>query len=332
MSLGSVDRDGKLESSREGFPEIRGVFFALKARGLRIGFIGAGTVGNALAKALTKSGYKVTAISSLHLSSAQKLASIIPGCKAFTTGQEVVDNTDLIFITTPDDAIAQVVGSLKWSPEKSAAHCCGAYSSKLLDAAQNSGASTGVFHPLQTFAAAREKNLKDVTFAIEAEGALKEVLKEIANTIGQGYIELEKEDWPIYHVAAVFASNYLVTLINIAQELWGKIGFSREEATRALLPLIKGTVKNIEEIGLPECLTGPISRGDKETIRKHLAVLRQKSPEAVPSYCELGLKTLPVALEKGRLSPEKAQEIEGILLKARTTSEEKELLKEVRCA
>lgn len=321
-----------METSREDLSDIKRPLFASKADYLRIGFIGAGTVGNVLAKAFTKSGYTVIAVSSLHLSSAQKLASIIPGCQVFETAQEVINRAGLTFITTPDDAIAMVASNLSWPPGKSVVHCCGAYSSDLLLAARSSGANTGVFHPLQTFATAQEDNLKDTIFAIEAEGALKGTLKELATAIGKGYIELQKDDWTIYHIAAVFVSNYLVTLMKIAEDLWQKIGFSQEEAALALLPLVKGTIRNIEEIGLPKCLTGPISRGDKETIRKHIAALSQKDLEALPSYCELGLKTLPVALEKGRISSEAAGEITDMLRKAKTIpGEREEPEKEVRC-
>jgi predicted short-subunit dehydrogenase-like oxidoreductase (DUF2520 family) len=88
---------------------------------------------------------------------------------------------------------------------------------------------------------------------------------------------------------------------------------SSREATSALLPLVRGTLNNIDSIGLPNCLTGPIARGDLGTIERHLNALDAKNPSSITAYKELGLQTIPVALAKGKVSEQKAEEMTNLL-------------------
>lgn len=117
----------------------------------------------------------------------------------------------------------------------------------------------------------------------------------------------------LYHAAAVFACNYLVTLVKSALDLWLDFGVSPEEATRALLPLLKGTIKNIDTIGLPDCLTGPVARGDLGTIERHLSSLEARNSSLLTTYKELGLQTIPIALAKGKIDERKAEEMKALL-------------------
>ena len=80
-----------------------------------------------------------------------------------------------------------------------------------------------------------------------------------------------------------------------------------------MLPLLKGTVNNIEQIGIPGCLTGPIGRGDIGTIQKHLEALEKEHHALLETYKMLGLATLPIALAKGRVNLETAEEIKALL-------------------
>ncbi|RJO60882.1 MAG: DUF2520 domain-containing protein [Dehalococcoidia bacterium] len=281
----------------------------------RLGFIGAGTVATALACALHGKGYPVMAVASRSFSSAQRVAKLIPDCRPCPYKQQVIDCSDIIFITTPDDVIARVAGELRWQAGKSAVHCSGADSSGILSKAKSDGAQTGVFHPLQTFAGAQRtaEALYGITFSLEAEEPLLTQLKQMAEALGGRWFVLIPDARVLYHASAVMVSNYLVTLVKLATELWPDFGVTREEATRALLPLIKGTVNNIETLGLPGCLTGPISRGDTGTLKKHLQALSKRHNVITSAYCELGLQTVPVALKKGRIDASKAQEIVSIL-------------------
>ena len=114
---------------------------------------------------------------------------------------------------------------------------------------------------------------------------------------------IKPEDKALYHLAAVYASNYVVTLAQLATTVWRGIGIPDEQANQALLALMKGTVNNLERVGLPNALTGPIARGDLGTVEKHLQELGQRTPELGPVYRELALLTVPIALEKGTLAP-----------------------------
>ena len=281
----------------------------------RLGFIGAGKVATALACGLHGKGYPVVAVASRSFSSAQRLSEFIPSCQPCQNKQRVIDSSDIIFITTPDDVIAQVAGELRWQPSKSVAHCSGADSSELLRKAVSEGTMVGVFHPLQTFAGAEQtgNSLAGITFSIEAQEPLLRQLKGMARALGGRCIVLKPEDRALYHASAVMVSNYLVTLVKLSTDLWADFGLSREDAVRALAPLIKGTVNNIETVGLPGCLTGPISRGDAGTLKKHLQALGKNHNDIISAYRELGLRTVPVAVEKGRIDAQKAREIASIL-------------------
>ena len=287
----------------------------MKSRVLKLGFIGTGTIGSALALTLHSRGYPVVAVSSRYHASARKLAQAINGCSAVTDNQEVADIAEFVFITTPDDVIASVASQTKWHQGQYVVHCSGADTTDILEPARKGGAYVGVFHPLQTFAGAREalENMPGSTFTLEAEEPLLGILQDMANALGGHWIELKADDKAAYHAAAVIACNYLVTLVKMATDLWQTFGIPREKATRALLPLIRGTVHNIETIGIPRCLTGPIARGDSGTIKKHLEALEKVSPDMLTTYKELGLRTIPIALAKGRINEQQAEELKTIL-------------------
>ncbi|MBI3930837.1 MAG: DUF2520 domain-containing protein [Chloroflexi bacterium] len=282
---------------------------------IKLGFIGAGTVGTALASRLSRRGYRVMAVSSRSRTSAEKLAQAISGCRAVDGNQAVADAAELIFITTPDDTIAPVVSSIKWHRGQSVVHCSGADSTDILEPARKLGARVGAFHPLQTFASAEQAidNIAGSTFAIEAEEPLLGTLKEMARALEGHWIGLKASDKVLYHAAAVIACNYIVTLIKLATDLWQTFNVPRSQATKALMPLLRGTLNNIDNVGIPQCLTGPIARGDSGTIKKHLNALQKVAPALLSTYRELGLQTIPVALAKGRIGQQQAEELETIL-------------------
>lgn len=282
---------------------------------LKLGFIGAGTVGTALSLRLSDRGYQVVAVSSRSQTSAGKLAQTISDCHAVNSNQAVAEVAELIFITTPDDAIAPVVSEIQWHPGQSVVHCSGADSTDILEPAKKSGARVGAFHPLQTFASVKQAidNIPGSTFAVEAEEPLLTTLKEMATALDGHWIELKASDKIIYHAAAVIACNYLVTLVKLATDLWQTFSIPPQQASQALLPLLQGTIHNIDTDGIPQCLTGPIARGDTGTIKKHLNALQKVAPAVLATYRELGLQTIPIALAKGRINQHQAEELQAIL-------------------
>ncbi len=282
---------------------------------LKLAFIGAGTVGTALAVRLSQKGYPVVAAASRTFASAQRLAGQVAGCQAFESVQQVADAAEVVFVTTPDDAIAGVVSGLRWGAGGSVVHCSGAASLDILEPARQAGAQVGGSHPLQTFASAQQalENLPGSTFGIEAEGELLDRLSEMAGDLDGDWVQLKGEDKVLYHAAAVFACNYWVTLMRVATELWGHFGADSAKATKALMPLLRGTLLNLENVGLPHCLTGPIARGDLGTVEKHMAALEKQAPEFLPLYRELGRHTIPVALGKGRVDEKGAEAMRKLL-------------------
>ncbi|HEX8958718.1 MAG TPA: DUF2520 domain-containing protein [Solirubrobacterales bacterium] len=290
---------------------------------MRIGFVGAGVVGTALALALARRGHEVVAVASRTRASAERLALQLPGC-AVESKQGVAERADLVFLTTPDDAIGAVCAEIRWRPESRVVHCSGAASTAVLEPARAAGCLVGGFHPLQTFASAEGaiSALPGTTFAVEAEEPLFSELARLAADLGGHYLRLRAEDKVLYHAAAAIASNYLVVLASLAADLWAGLGAGREEAIGALLPLLRGTLGNLERVGLPGALTGPIARGDVGTVRRHLDVLAERAPEVLPAYTLLGREAIRIALEKGTLTQVRAGELAALLAEARGRAEE----------
>lgn len=282
---------------------------------LKLGFIGAGTVGTALAARLSQSGYPIVSVASRTKDSAQKLSDAVGYCPVFDSNQEAADHAELIFITTPDDAIAPVVAGIKWHGGQRVVHCSGADSVASLQPARDAGAEVGAFHPLQTFASVEQamENMPGSTFALEAEEPLLSALKELADALGGKTVVLKASDKVLYHASAVIACNYLVTLVKLAGDLWQSFGVDTPHSTQALLPLLRGTLHNIETVGIPKCLTGPIARGDIGTVNKHLDALTQTAPHLLPTYRELGRQTVPIALAKGKIDQSQARELQEAL-------------------
>jgi len=277
----------------------------------RLGFIGPGTVGTALAQSFAKAGYTVTSVYGRDPDRRARAAEAIPGATAAGCAQDVVDASDLVFLTVPDDAIRAVAESVSWRSGSTAVHCSGAASIDLLETATGVGASVGAFHPLQTLASLEQamKNLPGSAIVIEAsDSTLEATLTEMARAIG-GEPMLLRGSKALYHASAVLACNNLVTLLDAAAGLWTDLGLTKEEGLRALLPLVRGTVENLEAIGLPDALTGPISRGDVGTIDRNLAALEAASPETADLYVALARRTIPIAREKGTLSEETASRL-----------------------
>jgi predicted short-subunit dehydrogenase-like oxidoreductase (DUF2520 family) len=297
---------------------------------LKLGFIGAGTVGTALAFRLTRQGYQIAAVASRSRDSVERLIQTVGSGQIYPAPQGVADNADLVFLTTPDDAIPNIVNTVRWHSGQYLVHCSGADSLDVLEPARMVGAQVGSFHPLQTFASIQKAidNLPGSTFALEAEGSLLDILKEMALSLNGRWIKLGAGDKAAYHTAAVMTSNYLVTLVKMATDLWGSFGIPREEALQALLPLLKGTVNNLENLGLPNALTGPIARGDIGTVQIHLNALKDSAEGIIPAYCQLGLQTVPIALAKGKINENQAHELTNIL----NTTLKSNIEREDKCA
>lgn len=280
----------------------------------KLGFVGAGPVGTAFAVNLSQRGYRVVGVVDLDPAEAQWLADEISGCRPYASAQSLVDDADIVFITTPDDRIEEVAGGLIWRTGKAAVHCSGATTVRAFEAARRQGAMAGGIHPCQTFSGRDQAiaNLPASTFGIEAEEPFRSTLTEIAQALDGDHVYLTSEDKALYHAAAFIAAGYTYTLVDIATDLWQHFGKSKEAATRAYVPLMQGTVNNIATIGFPGCPTGPITRGDVGTIEGHIVTLQKHAPDLLRLYKELGLKSLPVSVARGTLSEDKASELRAL--------------------
>jgi predicted short-subunit dehydrogenase-like oxidoreductase (DUF2520 family) len=146
-------------------------------------------------------------------------------------------------------------------------------------------------------------------FALAGDPAAVNTARRLVYEMGGSPFVVAPTLRPIYHAAAVMASNYLVALTAASIRMLGEAGVDEDQALRALVPLLRGTLANMEELGLPAALTGPIPRGDADTVRLHLARL---SPEDRLLYSGLGLELLRLARAAG-LDPARADEIESLL-------------------
>ena len=271
---------------------------------VKIGFIGAGTLGRGLALALNAVGCDIAAVSSRAPASAQWLAKRIAGCDALNTPQAVADACGLVFITTPDAAIAEVAAAVSWRAGQGVVHCCGAASTELLTTAADAGAAVGAMHPFQTFAALSEpaeaaRRLSGVTFAVSATGWLADYLPSLAAALGGRAVAIPDELRPLYHASAVLSCGYVATLLDAAANLWTNMGFSADDGIRAAMPLARATIEAIATAGPANAVTGPAVRGDAATIAAHLAALAEHAPQLAPLYRELTLASLPLARGKG---------------------------------
>jgi predicted short-subunit dehydrogenase-like oxidoreductase (DUF2520 family) len=281
----------------------------------RIAIIGAGVVGTAMGYLLKNAGYSVAGIASKTLRSAKRAREFIGTGEASTDLKSVAKKADIVFITTSDDAIGKVCTRMAseraFNPESIVFHTCGALSSEILSPARDVGAYVASFHPLQSLASVNEavKNLIGSYFCIEGDAVALAAARKIIAVLKGKEIELKVDKKPLYHAGASVASNFLVTTVGFGLELFEAAGINRQVALKALMPLIKGTVKNIESLGIPSALTGPISRGDTGVVEDHLRVISKERPELLSLYAELGRQTVNVALEKGTLKRLDAQRI-----------------------
>lgn len=274
-----------------------------------IGFIGAGRLARALAWSLARQSWQVAAVASRTSTGAEALAAPLPGC-AVMAAQAVADTCDLVFITTPDAAIEATARSLSWRRGTGVVHCSGATEVAALQKAANDGAWTGGFHPMQTFADvdAAIRTLPGCVITIEAQGPLESLLSRLASTLGCGVNHLPPGMRGRYHAAGGYASQFVNVLLKEAAGIWQSWGASEEDALHALLPLLKGTVDAIESSGLERGLPGPVSRGDVKTVARHIVALEQVSPEVVELYRQLCRRSVPIARQAGRISPQTASD------------------------
>jgi predicted short-subunit dehydrogenase-like oxidoreductase (DUF2520 family) len=284
-----------------------------------IGFIGAGAVGGTLAVALGQAGYRVVAVASRTMASAQGLAQRLGGCTAYPLPQQVVDACELVFISTPDDVIGPVASGLTWSGGQGVVHCSGATSLDVFVVPMAQGVLPGALHPFQAVASLDSgvPSLPGTTFGIEADGVMREVLVTMALALGGRPIVLSAADKALYHLSAVMMGNLLTGLAATAAQLWEHLGASRTDGLQAVVAMMRSVVHNLERAGIPAAMAGPYVRGDVGTIRRHFETLSATAPTVLPLYRELALAALPFGVEKGALTHDQHLAIQHLIAQYR---------------
>lgn len=271
-----------------------------------IGFIGAGHVGTALGIYFHNMNLKVSGYYSKTLKSA-KTSSHRTHSKAYKHINDLVDSSEYIIITTPDDAICSVVESLceidiDWN-NKVICHTSGALSSTLLDPIFQLGATTLSLHPMLSFADIdyAVKLLRQTPLTLEGKGSLISSFKEMLEKASLTIHEININHKSLYHASACIVSNYLVTLMDIGICSLVQAGFNSEDATKLIAPLANGTLQNVLTKGTKTSLTGPISRGDINTIKTHLETISKEDKELEQIYRLLGKRTIKIVKQQNQL-------------------------------
>jgi predicted short-subunit dehydrogenase-like oxidoreductase (DUF2520 family) len=181
-------------------------------------------------------------------------------------------------------------------------HCSGARSAEEAFAGVGDRvAGVGTLHPLRAIADPRAavQSMPGTVFGVQGDARGIALAESLALALGGVPLKLEASQMPAYHAAAAIASNYVVALLDAAREVLARLGMGEEEAARALVPLARGSLDNLESRGPAEGLTGPIRRGDRATVERHLAAL---PADLQGLYRALGLRTVALARRVGEAS------------------------------
>ncbi len=287
---------------------------------MKVGIIGAGRMGCALARGLKEKGMNISGVYSRSGESAELLNSLL-GTSLPNDVHEAVGTSELIFISVSDGAVEQTAKEVAALVRREAVegkvflHCSGALTSECLSPIKHKGGHTGSLHPIQTFADREEgwRGLFNIYFGFEGCQAARGMAEAVAKALEGRLLDIKSEDKALYHAAACVVSNYTVTLSYMAQNMLCAAGISPEDAQAAFLPLLEKTVGNISGLGSSRALTGPVSRGDSGTVQGHVDVIEKKLPEIVSIYKALGRETLKIALGRNSMDDEKAEALKRIL-------------------
>lgn len=254
---------------------------------MKIGFIGAGKVGISLGKYFSIHHATVTGFYSRSQASAKE-AAIFTNTKFYSHQSDLLSDSDVLFLTVTDGAIASVWDSIRQYPlaGKRICHCSGSLSSGIFSDIQTHGAYGYSIHPLYAISSKTEsyKDLAHALFTIEGDSTHLEEMRLFLEQLGNPVQVISTDAKALYHAAAVFASNHMVAIAQIAVTLLEQCGFSTEHALQAIAPLATGNLSHILTDGPTASLTGPVERNDLTTIKRHLDVL---PPEYRAAYKEL---------------------------------------------
>ncbi|EKQ57266.1 MAG: hypothetical protein A370_01083 [Clostridium sp. Maddingley MBC34-26] len=262
--------------------EVRMLYHVYGGDTIKVGFIGPGKVGVSLGRYFTHKGIKLSGFYGKNEENTKQAAEITKS-KFYDNIQNIINESNILFITTPDDIISIIDNELSKFDlnNKSICHTSGSLKSNVLCNAKHSGALIYSIHPIFAFSS-KDTNLKElesIYFSIEGDIFENCVLLELMKRLENKYFTRRAEDSSIYHLANVFVSNLTLSLLDMGVTYFKKLGLNEEEALNALKPLIIGNIDSIYTKGFVNSLTGPISRGDISTVEKHLCALEEKDKD-----------------------------------------------------
>jgi predicted short-subunit dehydrogenase-like oxidoreductase (DUF2520 family) len=276
----------------------------MPARTPTIAIVGPGNLGSAMARALHAAGYRVQEIvhhGGASKSRARSLAREV-GAQAANSPDAAL-NADIVWICVGDGAIAKCAAELaargRWKG-KIAFHSSGALGSRALKPLRQRGAAVASVHPMMSFVRNARPQLKGVTFALEGDRGAVNAARKIAHDLSGHAVPLDASRKPLYHAFGAFTSPLIVATIAAAEQVAHKAGLDRASARRAIAPILRQTVANYFEHGPAGAFSGPLVRGDVDTVRRHLRELK-KVPQARTAYVALArsaIATLPVKRKK----------------------------------
>jgi predicted short-subunit dehydrogenase-like oxidoreductase (DUF2520 family) len=290
----------------------------------RITIVGAGNLGTALAMCLHRAGYVIDQVVFRNSGASRRRAAALAkrvGARAVDVARATIDS-DVVWLCVPDDAVAKVERSLAQKSDwkgKVALHSSGALASDEMAALRRRGALAASVHPMMTFVAGSRQaglsrtgllhtgaqpSLAGVPFAIEGDAPAVRASRAIVKELGGKAYTIRRQDKVAYHAWGTFASPLLTALLATTEHVAAAAGVNRREAKRRMLPILQQTLANYVALDAAGAFSGPIVRGDVETIRRHLRVLR-KVPEAGEVYAALAkaaVRYLP-----GRRKPQVAR-------------------------
>jgi predicted short-subunit dehydrogenase-like oxidoreductase (DUF2520 family) len=271
--------------------------------------VGAGNLASGLAVALHQAGYGIEEIVSrgraASLRRARRLAGKV-GAAAVSATRARID-AEVVWFCVPDAAIASAAESLQdaadWT-DKIALHSSGALSSDELDSLRRKGVSAASVHPLMTFVRGSQPSLAGVPFAIEGDRKAVRAARVMVIDLGGRPFAIQKRDKAAYHAWGMFASPLLTALLVAGERVAKAAGVRGKAARERMLPILQQTLANYARLGAPESFSGPIARGDEETVKKHLQILRT-IPGARDVYVALARAALRDLPAKNRAALEK---------------------------
>ena len=286
---------------------------------LDVGVVGAGRVGTALAVALRRAGHRIAAASAVSQASRERVERFLPGTVVLQPG-EVVAAADLVLLTVPDDALGGLVRGLAATGVPLAgrmlAHASGRHGLAVLQPAADLGALPLALHPVMTFTGRPDDadKLAGISFGVTAPDVLRPAAEVLVMEMGGEPVFIAEADRDLYHAALAGAANHLVTQVVQATDLLARAGV--KHPARMLGPLLSAALDNALRLG-DAALTGPVARGDADTVAGHLDALRAAAPEALPAYLALARLTATRAMASGMLSTPDAQRLLDVLAEAR---------------